>query len=49
MRQGGTIIGLYLNPENADISVDYGSISVRLAIIPSLAIFSIAFLQANSR
>jgi hypothetical protein len=43
MRQGGTIVGLHLNPENADLSVDYEGISVRLAHIPNLEIFHTSF------
>jgi hypothetical protein len=39
MRQGGTIIGLHLNPENADVCVDYDGLSVRLANIPNVEIF----------
>ena len=43
MRQGGTIVGLHLNPENADVSLDYEGISVRLAHIPNLEIFHTRF------
>jgi hypothetical protein len=43
MRQGGTIVGLHLNPENADVSIDYEGISVRLAHIPNLEIFHTSF------
>ena len=41
MRQGATIIGLHLNPENADVCVDYDGLSLGWPIFRTLKFFTL--------